>query len=299
MKKFIANAWLCLAAAATIVATSCALLSCSNDEEVIAQKTSSLSQPNQAPDIFLSTMTTMVEEKGEVDLSFSETDEIASTQALPTNSNLKLAGNAISTKLYVGFPELTQAKIERVQRVSTLNDIQRLVKETNAMISLSPDEFTDTSIELSNEKALEIVTPLIKESKQYLYGKGFTEQEIQYLIAEVGSDESVLVPFVLYIAEQEEHENRLCEDLGIKLDPVTGLETIGGQPLDPKFDWRKATSCALEAFGISSITDMLSGRIKKMTKKALMSLCKAIAKEVAGPIAAILIVADFAWCMQN
>lgn len=207
------------------------------------------------------------------------------------------------SRVYIEFSEnnLSDAvKVERLRKISTIEDVKNLIQKQGAIISLEANEFADGFVELSNAKALEIINPLIKESKQYLYGKGFSESEIQSMLSEYGKVEADLVPFVIALVEQEEYENKIIAENGFVFYPVTGLVTTSdGNSVDPKFNWNKLGSCALKALGLHIAFDVMFHAAATVTKGAIRAAFVGVASKLAGPVGAAIMFVDVWGCYND
>lgn len=276
-------------------------VACTSDEDVIKPSETTSAVDNTEIDHFKDVLSKTMEEGKDVDLR-PTTDEVeAHVKGLPIVGTGGKKFEPVS-RVYVEFTEnnLSHAvKLDRLQKISTIEDVKNLIQKQGAIISLEANEFADGYVELSNEKALEIINPLIKESKQYLYGKGFTESEIQSMLSEQGKVEADLVPFVLILVEQEEYENQLFQEYGFVMNPATGLVTTSdGKTVDPKFNWNKLGSCALNALGLHIAFDALLHGAIVITKGAIRAAFISAASKLAGPVGAAIMFVDV-WACYN
>lgn len=91
--------------------------------------------------------------------------------------------------------------------IKTPRQIIDLVRNAGVQISLVNDGAYTNSISLSESECTAALQPLVADSKQYLYGKGFSEVDIQRMLLENGATELALIPFVTALAEEEEYQN--------------------------------------------------------------------------------------------
>ena len=79
--------------------------------------------------------------------------------------------------------------------------------ETNAILQYETTPTNeDYQINLPIETITNSLNPLVLESKQYLYTKGFSEQDIQQMIAEENAEEVDLIPFVMALTQTESNQ---------------------------------------------------------------------------------------------
>ncbi len=142
--------------------------------------------------------------------------------------------------------------------------------------------FNDTNAQncLPVATANEYITPLkITEATNYLISKGFTQQEIS---SEFGSTSNPAI-YTSYVAIKFIND---YNNIWVLDENNTIVNSSGQQP--------DAYRCALDAFGIIGIGQMLQGQL---TKEAMWTIVKKIAPKVLGPIAAAWAVWDFGMCM--
>lgn len=276
-------------------------VACTSDDDVIKPSETISAVDNTEIDHFKAMLSSCVEEGKDVDLKPTAEEMDAHIKGVPVlSSSQKLEP---VSRVYVEFREenLSSAvKTSRLQQISTMDDVMRLVREQGAIISMFDNEYADGYVELSNEKALEIAAPMIKECKQYLYGKGFSETEIQSMLSENGKVEADIIPFVLFLVEQEEYENQLINEYGFVVHSVTGLITEGdGSSIDPKFNWAKIGYCALKTIGLDIIQEIRNSGVKTLTKAVLKKAFKTVAKRLMGPVGAIYALYEVYDCYNN
>jgi len=209
--------------------------------------------------------------------SFS--DELESVKTRGTISiNPKVEDLGV-TRVYVDL-SLAEEPIN-LKKISTPGQIVDLVKTFGAEISLENDGTFEDSLLISEEESLEALNPLIQDSKKYLYGKGFTESEIQEMLAENNVDESALVPFVLILMEGEEYQ------LNNNIQPLSRQVNI---------DWGRVGKCAMEAVGADLIYSFNQSATKTWSKVILKKTFKTVASRVLGPVGVAIAVISFSIC---
>lgn len=168
-----------------------------------------------------------------------------------------------------------------LKTISTPGQIMDLVKTFGAEISLINDGTFDNSILISEEESLKALNPLIQNSKQYLYDKGFSESEIQDMLVENNVDESALVPFVMVLTEEEGYQ------LNNNLVPTSRSVTV---------DWGRAGHCALKALGADLFYAFKQSAANTWSKVILKKAFKTIASKVLGPVGVGIAVIEFSIC---
>ena len=185
------------------------------------------------------------------------------------------------TRVYVDL-SLAEKPVN-LKTISTPRHIMQLINDFGGEISLVNDGTFNDSFELSNEECMNALDPLIQESKEYLYNKGFSEVEIQEMLAENNVDESALVPFVSTLTEEE--QSQIVKNT---------------QPISRKYvediDWNKAGKCALNALGFDAIYALSQSTASQWSKRVLKQVFKTVAKKMVGPVGAAIAVIEFSIC---
>lgn len=192
----------------------------------------------------------------------------------------------------VDFPSGTNEEAKKLlNEVQTMEDLIELRRFTNATYTYDADVSTvEHFVEVSKTTVMEVMNPMIEKSKKFLKEeKGFTEAEIQEMLAENNVDESQLVPLVALI----------CED-----EAMSGDRFAANRPSNfnllatPCYASNKIVWCAVAAiFGDLAYAAHQSG-LKTWSKALIKSSFKTIAKRALGPIGAAIAVAEFAVCMS-
>lgn len=141
--------------------------------------------------------------------------------------------------VYVQFPEeVTQEDYTLFQNTTSMQAMVDLIHETDAVIQYEPTSGnTDYQINVPVETIVSSLNPLVQESKEYLYTKGFTEQDIQQMIAEENAEEVDLIPFVMALTHAENTQSVAINYSGF-LFPSAHAR---------KITWSDAGACAVAA----------------------------------------------------
>lgn len=157
--------------------------------------------------------------------------------------------------------------------------------------NISDDQELIANYSISVENAKTALQPTLSEAKNYLYSKGYTDADIQYLLAadEEGPamSEADLIPAVMSLIAEEQKTNSLTLNQRIPNLFVTSAyaSQIG--------------SCVGDALGISLIVETVAGGLNTKIGKALLK--KAIRKVAArtlGWVGAAIFVYEFGDCMD-
>ena len=128
--------------------------------------------------------------------------------------------------VYVQFPEkVTTEEYSLFENTNTLQDIVDLMHETNAILQYETTPTNeDYQINLPIETITNSLNPLVLESKQYLYTKGFSEQDIQQMIAEENAEEVDLIPFVMALTQTESNQTVAAKSFPNFCDRISGTK---------------------------------------------------------------------------
>ena len=197
--------------------------------------------------------------------------------------------------VYVDFPEDTPLlDINKVQRIKNVDDMMLLSHQTAAEFSFEKSDLTRDSIYISENEVKIALNPMVKESKEYLYGKGFTDYDIDEMLRENNADETALVTFVLALIEREQTESAsLAKNTVIyPLLFATSAQAVS-------VNWSKAGNCALSALGFDIFTSLGHSQLKTWGVRAMKKAFTAVAKRMVGPIGALIFVGEFSICYFN
>ncbi|MDE6336142.1 MAG: hypothetical protein K2J63_07535 [Muribaculaceae bacterium] len=211
--------------------------------------------------------------------SFSENCNLFMEHEVTVDS-AQLAASALSTRaqpittyqIYLDSP--IDDKPLNLNTVKTPKQIYDLVKTRGVELSKTYKSDTRYVLNISKEESEAALNPLILESKRYLRGKGFSDREISQMLAENNADESILVPFVMVLVEEELKS-------GTRADLATAI------------------SCAKHAIGVDILTSIGQSTAKTWSKAVLKKVFKTVASKVLGPVGVIIGVIDFALCMDG
>ncbi|MDR0438192.1 MAG: hypothetical protein LBH22_07830 [Bacteroidales bacterium] len=127
--------------------------------------------------------------------------------SVPTGNNSKNPSGEFQT-IYLDFPEMTpeiQAKIDQVNSIRSISDL--IVSEGAILEFTNFGKNTKVQFDIPVREAEKSLDPMIVEAKKYLYSKGFSEQELQTMIATEEATEYDLIPLVIFLQETEFSQN--------------------------------------------------------------------------------------------
>ena len=104
-----------------------------------------------------------------------------------------------------------RADVVMVQQAHSVNDLLAVTREVGAQLSFEKTVDADLVITLSEDKAKQTLMPLISECKKYLYSKGFSEKDIQEMIASENASEADLIALVITCSELEETRDKYMD----------------------------------------------------------------------------------------
>ncbi|MCL2683525.1 MAG: hypothetical protein FWE63_08645 [Bacteroidales bacterium] len=127
--------------------------------------------------------------------------------SVPTGSNSKNPSGEFQT-IYLDFPEITPEIQNKIDDVNSIRSISDLIVSEGAIL-----EFTNfgknvkVQFDIPVKEAEKSLDPMIVEAKKYLYSKGFSEQELQTMIATEEATEYDLIPLVIFLQETAFSQN--------------------------------------------------------------------------------------------
>lgn len=201
--------------------------------------------------------------------------------------------------VYLLYPKGTPEDIKDLsEEVVTIQDLSDLIHLTDATLQYVPNEDNMVyKIKVSEPLLMEGINPMIQSSKEYLYSRGFSEQEIQDMIQENNATESDLIPFVLKWSEASLSESSTTTPvsqfktkcLGAFSTPLYAKELVVSDYVD----------CALDAIGINVLAGLSWSGAKTWSKVAAKKAFAAVAKRALGPIGAAITAISFGICLYN
>ena len=193
--------------------------------------------------------------------------------------------------VYLQFPADPSPKTATaVQDVHSMYGLVDLIHQANATLQYAPSGGdANFQMDIPLETISNSLAPLIQESKQFLYSKGFTERDIQEMIAEENATEADLIPLVMIITREE--NNRAYSHRPYNLFPVNSAYA--------KLAWSDVGACAMEAVGADILYSLGKSSATVWSVAAIKKAFTTVAKRMLGPIGVAIAVVDFSWCLMR
>jgi hypothetical protein len=173
-----------------------------------------------------------------------------------------------------------------------LNDTDLGVKYVDGSESdnITDDQQLLGTFQISVQAAQNSLQPTLTEAKNYLYSKGYTDADIDYLLAADSEgpamSESDLIPAVMQLIAEEQNPSMAATfDYASFFGTSAHASQIG--------------ECAGDALGVSDIALAISGGLQTSAGKALLKKAiRKIATRALGWIGAAVFVYEFGDCMD-
>jgi hypothetical protein len=225
-------------------------------------------------------------------------DSVLSSESVPYSRSLDV--NKTGTKVYVNKSEIKPLdslncnaqiayQIDAGSVVAT-KQLFELMSDFDVTISATKTDETPDSLYVDEAEIKASLMPMVEDCRAYLHSKDMTDSEIDEMLQEYGADESVLIPLVISLSEYENSESSEA-NLQKPLQPL--LPIFGVRAYAGDINWTKVGGCAMRAIGLDLAQLGLNRRILKAGIKMAF---KAIAKEMLGPVSALIVIGEFIAC---
>lgn len=179
-------------------------------------------------------------------------------------------------------------EVPNYEAVTTLRDIERIVVEYGAQLSIVEDPTVSVDlIAVSEESIQDAIQPMIQQSKQYLYSLGLNDCDIAEMLEDADANESVLVPFSIALVESDIHYLAQSKTRRHSLIPTAYAALT----------WGDACTCALEALGFDVILALDRSGASVLTKTAMKKALKTVAKRCVSYIGVAIFAIEFGICL--
>lgn len=270
--------------AAIAIVLSATMTSCSNEEDV-----KNPAEPSVAASGIETTLQDSYSSILNADLSLD-------TPSRSTKASFD--ANKRAANIYVKMPAYyDRADIAMVEKAHTMDDLWRITKEVGAELSFVETSKADMVLTLSEEKAKEVLMPLLEESKRYLYSKGFSEFDIQTMLRAANASEADLIPLVIGFSEVEKKKEEYIGENGL-----TGFISLTpSEQQDALMNWDGFNGCVLEAFGLVVLERFIEAIVsKQLTQQVVLETLLFTAKKYSSWIAAGFLAYEVGKCViQN
>lgn len=225
--------------------------------------------------------------------------ELFTKSIFANNSNTR--ANVSMTKegdkyINISFPGDTKPTVRDLYNyVYNFNDLCALHDLTAAELYVSPKPKSEYSIAVSSSKINEILSPMVKESINFLKSLDFSDTEIENMLQENNADKTALIPLVLLISED------MTDSYAFKSHKMSSILDIFATKAyaDNSINWNVVESCAIEAIGADVFMCAGQSTAKYWTKAVIKKTFKTIAKKALGPVGVCIAVAEFSYCLHK
>jgi len=192
--------------------------------------------------------------------------------------------------IYLNFPtQINSETYSMFQNTNSVQELSDLIRHADAIVEYDPTTTNiNYEIEVPVQNVVASLNPLVNESKQYLYTKGFTEQGIQQMIVEQGGTEQDLVPFVMSLTHIEHNQISVARNYSDFF-----VNSAYANKMNPY------VKCALVAIGADVLWALGGSSASAWTMVAMKKAFGAVAKRLLGPIGVALAVVSFGVCLAS
>jgi hypothetical protein len=190
--------------------------------------------------------------------------------------------------VYLDFPsDDYNGTISSINSISSLSDF---ISTHNATLQYDETATNSTyQFDILVDNVVSSLDPLVLESKQYLYSKGFTEQDIQDMLIQEGGQETDLVPYVMMLVN--------IENNGIAMSKQYPNFFVNSAYA--KVGWEDYVNCAIIAIGADVLFSLGSSSAASWSVSAMKKAFGAVAKRALGPIGAAIAAVSFGLCIYD
>lgn len=193
--------------------------------------------------------------------------------------------------VYLDFPEgATPENISMVNNITSVQQLADIQNATNAVIQYAPTpENSSTQLEINVQELTNSLGPLIQESKQYLYAKGLSEQDIQDMLVEHDGKSEDLIPFVIALTNAEVQPEMVSRNY---LGPFANTANA-------QLDANDYAMCAIVAIGADVLFSLATSNLTQWSKPLIKKAFGTVAKRFLGPVGVAIAVVSFAVCLAE
>jgi hypothetical protein len=178
--------------------------------------------------------------------------------------------------------------------IAPIYSLYNLMAEFEVDFSLTKSDIYCDSILISEEDAIETLSPMVVHSRAYLIAKGFTDGEIDEMLAENNVTEEALIPFVIAVSAVE-NDDAADDDMLSMCRKNQSLFAVSSYAFN--INWHKAGDCAVKALANDLVGAIRAGMTSKIVYKAALKVAfKSAVKEITGPIGVAFTLYDFGYC---
>lgn len=199
-------------------------------------------------------------------------------------SNLRNFQSKKPTTVYIGYDPESGINRDDLKKISTIDELMVLSNHYGAELTLDKTCNLNDSVTLSATEASNVLSPLVKSSKDFLKARNFTDSDISEILIECDADETILIPLVLAMESVESNNGSIISTKSIHTKEIT---------------WSGVGDCLIQAVGLDIFYGISQSTLKTWTKAAIKKAVKSILPKCLGPIGVALIVGDLLYCIYN
>ena len=193
--------------------------------------------------------------------------------------------------VYLAFSStVSDGASNSIYGTTSIEGLSNLISEYDAILQYDPTiSNSNYQFNIPIENLTNSLQPLVSESKNYLYSKGFTNQDIQNMIVEEGGTEEDLIPFVMSLTQIESNPQNTnnYSELFVNSSYAVGL------------DANDYVRCGMIAIGADVLWSLGGSSASTWTVAAMSKAFGAVAKRFLGPIGVAIAVVSFGVCIAE
>lgn len=192
---------------------------------------------------------------------------------------------------YLQYPEDGTSEPTPVQEINSIEELAHVIQSDDAILQYEPTATNEMyPIDIPIESVTTSLQPLISEAKQYLYSKGFTDNDIQSMIIENEGSEEDLVPLVMSLTNIENNQQNVAHSF-----PNLFMNSAYAKEIT----WSEVGQCAMVAIGADILYALQGSTASSWTIPAMKKAFGAVAKRMLGPIGVAVAVVSFGLCLYQ
>lgn len=151
------------------------------------------------------------------------------------------------------------------------------------------------SVYIDESEVEESLVPAIQAARNFLYTRGFSDSEINTMIAEENGKEEDLIPVVAIIIEHENENTNNPTSYNYSGLFINGVYAQAA----PELTTSEVLNCAASAIGVDALWALGGSSASAWTKGAIKKAFGAVAKRFLGPVGVAIAVVSFGLCIVN
>ncbi len=213
--------------------------------------------------------------------------EIKEVSSFSGSEDSRLASKSANDIIYIELPSNIHQNIffDEINFIR-MSDIVNVINSYDASVTYSKSG-SGISLQVPTEKLVEKLEPSLQAAKNYLYSRGFSQQELTNMINEENGQEIDLIPFVMALVTIED-DSRTA---------IGFSELFFNSAYAGDVTWKDYARCAMVAIGADVLWSLGGSSAKTWSKSAMRKAFKIVAKRFLGPIGVAISVVTFGVCI--